>query len=295
MGSGSMLPRRALGRQLRKMRLRAEMTQAGAARAAETSPQTYGRLEDGLKTKVTDMAMNALCNAFCSTDEERRTVLDLAREIRQSMGSDGGWWQAYASAVPETFNHFIGLEESATGISTWETVLIPGLLQTKEYRRTLLWSEFPDMPPDEVELSLEVVGLRQERLGEPDFQLEALIAEPALHSGIGGPGVFADQLSHLLDASRLPSVTMRVVRRDAKDPLGLIAGPFVMFSLPPMPTSRMRQPAVAYAEGYFGRVYIEGGSDVAMYTRAMERIRRVAYSVDESRDLVREVRKEWEQ
>ncbi len=294
MGSGSMLPRRALGRQLRKMRLREGLTQSAAARAAETSPQTYGRLEDGLKTKVTDMAMNALCNAFSSTDEERRTILDLAREIRQSQGTDGGWWQAYAEAVPKSFNHFIGLEESATRIVSWEIAVMPGLLQTREYRRALIWAEFPDMSPEKVELTLDLVTRRQELLNKSEFHFEAMIAEPALHAEIGGPAVSADQLSHLLAVSELPSVTMRIVRRNTRDPLGLITGSFVVFDLPPLPSSRMCQPSVAYAEGYFGRIYVEGASEVAMYTRAVERLRRVACSPDESRDLVLEARKEWE-
>ncbi|MFI5719819.1 helix-turn-helix domain-containing protein [Nocardia sp. NPDC051750] len=290
-----MLPRRALGRQLRKMRLREGITQAGAARVAEVSPQSYGRLEDGLKTKVTDLAMNALCNAFSSTDEERRIILDLASDIRQSQGSDGGWWQSYAEAVPKTFNHFIGLEESATHISSWEVALLPGLLQTREYRRALIWAEYPDMPTEKVELSLDIVMRRQEVLMKNDFHFEAMIAEPVLHAPIGGPAVSADQLSHLLAASRLPSVTMRIVKRDAGDLLGLITGSFVVFDLPPLPSSRMRQSSVAYAEGYFGRVYIERESEVAMYTRAVERLRRVACSPEESRELVLEARKEWEQ
>lgn len=294
-GSGSMLPRRALGRQLRKMRLREGLTQSAAARAAETSPQTYGRLEDGLKTKVTDMAMNALCNAFSSTDEERRTVLSLAREVRQSLGADGGWWQTHASAVPSTFNHFIGLEEEATHVFSWQIALVPGLLQTREYRRALLWAEFPDMSPHEVELTLDIVMKRQERLGEKDFHFEALIAEPALRFSIGGPAVIVDQLSHLLDVTQRPNITMRVVGSDMRDVLGLIAGSFVVFDLPPMLTSQMRQPPVVYAEGYFGKVYLERESEIAMYKRAVERLRRVAHSEDESRGLVLRALKEWDQ
>lgn len=294
MGSGSMLPRRALGRQLRKMRLRAEMTQAGAARAAETSPQTYGRLEDGLKTKVTDLAMNALCNAFSSTDKERAIVLDLAREIRQSMGSDGGWWQAHQEAVPSTFDHFIDLEESATHIFSWETALVPGLLQTREYRRALLWSEFPTMPTRDVELTLDIVMQRQEVLGKQDFHFEAMIAESVLHTSVGGPATVADQLSRLVKAAGQANVTLRVVGRHARDPLGLIAGSFVLFDLPHLPTSRMRQSPVVYAEGYFGKVYLERDTEIAMYSEVVERLRRVAYSEHESRELMLSVLKEWD-
>ncbi|MGI5220060.1 helix-turn-helix domain-containing protein [Nocardia sp. CA-290969] len=82
MASGSTLPRRALGRQLRKLRERAELTQAAAARVAEVSPQSYGRMEDGRPTKVTDLALNALANTYEATDTERQLLLGLSREIR---------------------------------------------------------------------------------------------------------------------------------------------------------------------------------------------------------------------
>lgn len=136
---------------------------------------------------------------------------------------------------------------------------------------------------------------RQELLNKNEFQFEGIVSEPVLHGVVGGPAVMADQLSYLLSVAKLPNVTMRVVGQQANDPLGLIAGSFVLFDLPPMRVSGLGQPPVAYVEGYFGRIYLERDSEVALYTRAAERLRRVAYSVDESRDLVLAALKEWEQ
>ncbi|MEU1983471.1 helix-turn-helix transcriptional regulator [Nocardia sp. NPDC019395] len=281
-----MLPRRALGRQLRKMRLREGITQSGAARVAEVSPQSYGRLEDGRQTKVTDLAMNALCNAFSSTDEERSIVLDLAQVIRKSAKFDGGWWLSQRVSVSNSFSDFVTLEESATHVFSWETCLVPGLLQTREYRRALLWAEFPEMPSHQVESTLDVVARRQQLLNKADFHFEGLIAESVLTTAIGGPAVLADQLSHLLEVSHRPNVTMRVVSRRANDQVGVVTGPFVLFDLPPMPTSRLRQAPVVYMEGHFGRIYLEDESDVAEYARVRERIRRTAYSEEDSGALV---------
>lgn len=239
------------------------------------------------------MVVNALCNAFSGTDEERRAALDLAREVRQSMGADGGWWQTHQEAVPSTFDYFIDLEETATRIFSWETALVPGLLQTREYRRALLWAEFPTMPTREVELTLDIVQRRQETLKKQDFHFEALIAESALHTLIGSPVIVADQLSYLLTASGQTNITVRVVGRQARDPLGLIAGSFVKFDLPHLPTSRMRQSPVVYSEGYFGKVYLERDAEIAMHSEVVERLRRVAHSETESRNLVLAALKEW--
>ncbi|WP_267467153.1 helix-turn-helix domain-containing protein [Nocardia flavorosea] len=288
-----MLPRRALGRQLRKMRLREGMTQSGAARVAEISPQSYGRLEDGRPTKVTDLAMNALCNAFSSTDEERLIVLDLAQATRNPAGFEGGWWLSHRATVTKNFSDFVTLEESATRVFSWETCLVPGLLQTREYRRALLWAEFPEMPSGQVESILDAVARRQELLSKADFHFEGLIAESVLTTVIGGPAVLADQLSHLLEVSRWPGVTMRVVGSRANDQVGMVTGPFVLFDLPPMPTSRLRQAPVVYMEGHFGRIYLDDVSEVAEYARVRERLRRTAYSEKESGELVLAALKEW--
>ncbi|MCX0275588.1 helix-turn-helix domain-containing protein [Nocardia zapadnayensis] len=101
MSTGSTLPRRALGRQLRKLRERNNITQAGASRIAETIPQSYGRLEDGRRTKVTDLALNALANAYGASNSERRLLLGLAQEIRAASASGSGWWRSYADAIAQ--------------------------------------------------------------------------------------------------------------------------------------------------------------------------------------------------
>lgn len=163
---------------------------------------------------------------------------------------------------------------------------MPGLLQIREYRRALLWAEFPDMTPEAVELCLDVVMQRQDLLDREDFHFEALIAESVLDTIVGGQSVLADQLSHLLAASQLPTVTLRVVGKNAKDQVGVVTAPFVLFDLPPLPTSRLRQAPVVYVEGHFGRIYVEGQSEVARYSRVVERMRRIAHSEEESRDLL---------
>jgi transcriptional regulator with XRE-family HTH domain len=87
------------------LRERNGISQAAAARIAETSPQTYGRLEDGRITKVTDMVLNTLANAYRVTDAERRLLLELAQEIRVTASTGAGWWRAYADAITQVGGH----------------------------------------------------------------------------------------------------------------------------------------------------------------------------------------------
>ncbi|MGW6336088.1 helix-turn-helix domain-containing protein [Nocardia rhamnosiphila] len=292
MPPGSTLPRRALGRQLRQLRERNGLTATAASRIAETSPQTYGRLEDGRITKVTDMLLNALANAYGATDSERRLLLSLAQEIRTSSASGGGWWRAYADALATDFDHYLSLEDAANCVTSWQTTLVPGLLQTREYRRAITWATSPDTSSEEVERMLDMAAKRQYLLEEERFRFEALLAEGVLHYQVGNPEIMVAQVQHLLDRSE--QVDIRIVPFRAKNPSGLIAAPFVLFSFPPLLTSKLQEPPVAYVEGLAGDLYLEREAEVSRYSHEADKIRHVALPRSASKDLMLRAMKEWQ-
>ncbi|WP_327151414.1 helix-turn-helix domain-containing protein [Nocardia sp. NBC_01329] len=292
MTTGSTLPRRALGRQLRKLRERNSITQSAASRIAETSPQSYGRLEDGRQTKVTDLALNALANAYGATDSERRLLLGLAQEIRSAAASGSGWWRTYADAIAEGFDHYLALEEAANWVTSWQTAVVPGLLQTREYRRALTWAAFPDRSPDEVERILDVVQRRQDLLHREGFRFEALLSEAVVRYRVGGPSVMSDQARALIAQSEDDGVEIRIVPSSEQYPVGLVAGSFVLFSFPLLPTSKLQEPPVVYKEGLAGDLYMERDIEVERFSDEARRIRHVALSPTASRDLMLRVSKE---
>lgn len=290
--NASTLPRRALGRQLRKLRERAGYTQSAASRVAEISPQSYGRIEDGWQTKVTDLGLNALANAYEATDEERRLLLDLAREIREAGASGSGWWRAFADAFDSGFDHFLSLEEAASGVTTWQTAVVPGLLQTRDYRQALTWANLPDQSPEEVDRGLDLALRRQGHLDRPGFQLEALLAESVLRYTVGSSTVMAEQVKLLLERSELPNVEIRVVPNSVTRPVGLVSRSFHIFTFPPLHPSKLQEPPVVYMEGFTGNLYVERDIEVAQYSRETDRIRQVALSPAASRDLMLRIAKE---
>ncbi|MFI6315072.1 helix-turn-helix domain-containing protein [Nocardia fusca] len=292
MANGSTLPRRALGRQLRKLRERAGLTQSAASRVAEVSPQSYGRIEDGRQTKVTDLGLNALANAYEATDEERRLLLDLAREIREATASGSGWWRAYADAIVSGFDHYLALEEAANWVTNWQTTVVPGLLQTRDYRRALTWATNPDQSPEEVDRTLDLAARRQNFLGQSDFHFEALLTEATLRYNVGSPAVMADQVKRLLDHSDVPGIDIRIVPNAETRPIGLMSRSFVLFSFPPLHASKLQEPPVAFEEGFTGNLFVERPDEVSKYSREAERIRHVALSASASSDLMLRISKE---
>lgn len=292
MANGSTLPRRALGRQLRKLREKAGLTQSAASRVAEVSPQSYGRIEDGRQTKVTDLGLNALANAYGASDEERRLLLDLAREIREATASGSGWWRAYADAIVSGFDHYLALEEAANWVTSWQTTVVPGLLQTRDYRQALTWATNPDQSPEEVDRTLDLASRRQDLLGRPDFRFEALLTEATLRYNVGSPAVMADQVKRLLNQSDVPGIDIRIVPNAETKPIGLMSRSFVLFSFPPLHASKLQEPPVAFEEGFTGNLFVERPEEVSKYSREAERIRHVALSASASSDLMLRISKE---
>lgn len=292
--TGSTLARRSLGRRLRKLREAAKLSQAAASKAVELSPQSISRLEDGQATRVSSLHINVLCNLYSASDEDRRVLLGLAQEARESTKSGGKWWRAYADEIPADFDHYVALEEAARTLSTFQITLLPGLLQTADYRRVGIWTVHPQMSAAEVERRVEVSAWRQERLQDSTFELNAYLSEAVLQHRVGGPAVMARQLRHLLDIQSLPNKAIRIIPQSVGSYIGLHTGTFVLLEFPNVPTTRIQEPPVAYVEGYTGCLYLERDTEIAQYRQALTDIQRVALDASESTSLMAQLARECE-
>ncbi|MEC3916483.1 helix-turn-helix domain-containing protein [Nocardia sp. CDC160] len=285
--------RRALGRELRRLREAKNMRQSEGGRVIGVSPQTIGRMEDGLPTKVSDLYINALCDAYDATTDERQVLLDLALEVRTTQKQGGGWWRAYADDVREGFDYYLGLEEAARQISVWKITILPGLLQTPEYRRAVEWTESPNLPTEQVEMRVAVAMRRQHRLTDPTFAADIALSEMALRDQIGGPAVMAAQLRRIDEISQLANISVRVVPFDAPRHLGSVTGSFTLLEFPKLPATGLIAPPVAFVEEYAGDLYLEREAEVKRYRDAFAEISRVALDHNESRQLILSIAKEY--
>ncbi|GHH38089.1 Scr1 family TA system antitoxin-like transcriptional regulator [Lentzea cavernae] len=122
----------------------------------------------------------------------RQRLLDLRVAAKER-----GWWTRYGNLLDNDLQRLIGLEAGAETIRYYESLIIPGMLQTEEYARAI-------MEPDDtirlidVNQRVEVRVRRQQRLtGEAPLRVVAIISEAALRQQIGGPAVLRRQLEHL--------------------------------------------------------------------------------------------------
>jgi hypothetical protein len=178
-----------------------------------------------------------------------------------------GWWQQYGDLLPQWFRAFVDLEAAAALIRTYEGQLIPGLLQTEDYMRAVMRGARLPEPSEDTERRIEVRLMRQTVLTQPDApQLWAVLDEAALRRPVGGRQVIHEQLERLIDASKLPNVTLQVL------PLAAGAHPALVSAFSVLRFPDQELPDVVYVEHLTSALYLDRREDVDQYLHVMEGI-----------------------
>ncbi len=261
-GTGSTVRRIMLGSQLRALREQRGVSRAEAGYAIRASESKISRLELGrVSFKERDVA--DLLTLYGVADEsDREALLGLAREANAP-----GWWHRYADVLPGWFQTFVGLEEAASLIRTYELQFVPGLLQSEEYARAVIALGNSEATEEEIDQRIALRMRRQQRLtGSTPPRLWAVLDEAALRRPIGGPEVMRGQLEHLIEMSKLPNITIQVMPFR----FGGHAAEGGAFSILRFPETDL--PDVVYVENLIGAMYLDKRDDVDVYMQAMERL-----------------------
>ncbi|MBU3064451.1 DUF5753 domain-containing protein [Nocardia sp. NEAU-G5] len=295
MSGGSTLPRRALGRRLRDLRLAAKKSKLAAAVAIDISKSSLGRLEEGQPVRVSSAQFRELLRFYTADEAAANEIFGLLQEARAAKGDPTiGWWRAYSDVVNPHFDHFMGLEQACSRMTTFQLTLLPGLLQTPGYRRWIVSATDPLMSSTDVERRLELIARRQRRLiDDQDFALEVLLSESAVRHQVGGRTVMAEQAQHLLSAGSLPNVSIRVVPFDAGAHPGLVVQSFTLFEFPSRQPIRIPEPPVVFVEGFTGALFLEDDAVIERHRSTVADVRQVALSEEDTRLLVQGIAEEY--
>jgi transcriptional regulator with XRE-family HTH domain len=263
--------RRELGALLRALRTERGRTAEQVAAALNISPSKLSRLETGRRGAIS-RDINDLCDEYGVDEEQRKRLLELARE-----GKQRAWWQP----LNLPYSTYIGLEAEAASISDYGLGIIPGLLQTPDYARAMVSATEPGLVPEAVEQRVRGRMTRQRLLFlEKGPRFEAVVDESVLHRVVGSPAVMRAQLERLLELSELPSVTLRVIRYEAG---ALPAGnnKFIILSF--------AQPTLAdvvFIEGLTGDLYLEDPTDIGAYKATYRTLVRLAADPEATRKTI---------
>ncbi len=286
--TGSTVPRRQLGRHLRELRGRQRITVRAAAEKLEWSEAKMWRIETG-QTSMRSLDVETMCRIYGAPADLTAALMALARETKAR-----GWWHAYGDAIPDYFDMYIGLEEAASQLSSYQAELVDGLLQTEDYARTLIRADNPSVHEDEIERRVQVRIARQalltRSLAPP--QVDVALSEAILRRPVGGRQVMAGQLRRLLEAGDLPNVSLSVIPFSAELHHGLLSGPFVILRFPQGGDGRDTEPATIYVDGFTGALYLDKPVEVERYSAAFASIWRSALSEPASKNLIHNAIKE---
>ncbi|CAM5584980.1 helix-turn-helix domain-containing protein [Streptomyces abikoensis] len=269
--------RRILGAELRALREGLGHTADEMARRLGWHQTKVSRIENG-RSGVRVQELKSLLDLYGVSDPEAREgLISLAQESKTRM-----WWTPYSDVITHRYASYIALETEASAKRSFETTLIPGLLQTPDYTRAVIKALAPETKPDAVDALVSVRLARQGatlRRASP-ISLWAIVDEAALRRTTGGSQVMIRQLHHLLEASEEPNITLQVLPFSAGGHLGML-GAFAILHFPLRSDLDM-----VYTESYVTSMQFERRADFATYSRMFDTLSTSALDEAQSRDLI---------
>ena len=262
-----------IGHELRSARQQARRTQADAARELGCTNGKINYMETG-RNQQQPAEIDALLRLYGADADVAGRLAALAGQADQ-----GTWWASYADAVPGWFRTFVGLEGLARGMFSYETMLLEGQLQTREYAAALLVNN-ARVSPAEAGQVVRARLARQRLVDEAaPLQYHAVVEESALHRTVGGAAVMVAQLRHLLELVERDNVTLQVMPTAMAVHDGL-DGPFSILDF-------AEARSVGYVEYRDGAVLVQNPNDVEVYDLVAERLSEQALTDADSAALIR--------
>lgn len=247
---------RRLMSELNRLRDVSGLSRAEVAERIGTTDTTVWRYETGLtRPKVSDVA--ALLDVYGVTGDARDELLEGAREARKR-----GWWHRYRQTLKPGFDSYIGLEAEASVLRTFQPQVVPGVLQTAEYARTVIQETSIVNTPSDIDEKVAVRTSRQELLtrSSDPIHLTAVLDEAVLRRQVGGAEVMKEQLEQLILLTKRPNIDIRVLPFHT----GAHAGLDGQFNLLEFPAAE--DPDVVYLEQAGSGLVPEDPEEVRRYT-----------------------------
>ncbi|MFF3582112.1 helix-turn-helix domain-containing protein [Streptomyces mirabilis] len=209
------------------------------------------------------------------------TFVDRAEEVLGNTGAlrKAAGHLARQPGLAAWFRQWARLETTAITLYTYECRLIPGLLQTEAYARTLFRNQLPPMDDEQVEAQWVARGERQRLLRErPNTAFSFILEEGLILRRTGGMEVTRGLIDHVLEIAELRNVEIQVMPQVRETHAGL-DGPMRLLETP---DNRW----FAYCEGQESGQLIADPKVVSMLQMRYARMRSQALTLEDSLSLL---------
>jgi transcriptional regulator with XRE-family HTH domain len=249
------------------------------ARAREAAGMSGRKLADALYMVPSTVSQ-------WETGKRTPHLKDVER-VEEVLGTNGYLKRFLVKWVPREVSpqwlEWIGIEENADTLLSFEHSVIPGLLQAEDYARGVLSHD--RYSPIDLDERLRSRLERQRILddGNPPTAV-FIIGEAALHHQVGSRETMHAQLMHLVTLAERPEVIIQVVPGDAGFHEGL-AGAFTI--------ARVKGREVVLQDGIWRGQILEGEAEVSALAKAWQHVLAKALSAEASKELIERVAKSW--
>lgn len=262
---------RELGSALRKCREQAGLSGQVVAERTGWDKSKISRVESGHQqlTDVDVIHYLGACGVYLGTAGEYMALCRDAHRYRDY------WLSGHGEHLEDSLTALIYHESTATSISNYEPLLIPGLLQTDEYARARISRE-QWRTEENIEFCVGARMARQQILHRPrSARFSFFVHERALRLVVGSPQVMHDQLLKLVLLTGLPHLEIRVVPDGERSEFG---GSFLLLEF-------VEHQPIAYLDGQVAALFLEEREYVAGYRQLVPRISEVAMDEGQSREF----------
>ncbi|QDN98194.1 helix-turn-helix domain-containing protein [Streptomyces sp. S1A1-8] len=183
------------------------------------------------------------------------------------------------------FRQWARLETTAITLYTYECRMIPGLLQTEAYARTLFTNQLPLLDDEQIEAQWVARAERQRLLRErPNTAFAFILEEGLFLRRTGGVEVTRGLIDHVLGFAELRNVELQVMPQVQETHAGL-DGPMRLLETP-------ENTWFAYCEGQRGGLLIPDLKEISVLQRRYARMRAQALNFENSVGLLQRMRGE---
>ena len=269
---------RRLAAELRRLRTEAGLTREDVTERTGINEATLYRIE-AARARPQTRTLMALMELYTVAEADRAEMLALSRQSNEE-----SWLQSFPTELPEPYPTYISFEGEARTLLNYESLFVPGLMQTEEYARAALHSGLPTATKDEIQRLLDTRMGRQAVLTrDPPLRLWTIVDEAAIHRPVGGRAVMHAQLERLIEAAELPHVTLQVIPFDVGGHPGM-PGSFVILQFGEAAASD-----VVYIETQAGDLFLESETDLSRFSAIFEHLRALALPPEDSVLLITRV------
>lgn len=261
--SGSL---KTFGAVLQALRENAGLSREELGRMVTLSESSVASVEQGRRMPDPEFVVEAE-RATGSTGVLSKAAVHLARD---------------KPGLAHWFREWARLELKAITLYTYECRMIPGLLQTEAYARTLSDGRLPPLDDEQIEAKWAERLKRQRLLRErPNTTFSFILDEHLFLRRTGGAEVTRELIDHLLEVSSLRNVEIQIM--PLKETHAGLSGPMQLLETP-------KHRWYAYCEGQHGGMLLSEPKVVSTLQMRYAKMRSQARTTKHSLSLLHEMR-----